>query len=496
MILKAFCIHSTKATPGGLAEENEHKRPQKGDFPWKMSFAIGSMTLFFSFPLTGVEKASSDPLQLSARVITDGPLYPGKDAKLVYEISFQGNINLIQETLPLFDAQGFVKVGSLQVKQRGEKNYNVQEITQRVQASQPGTYHYPESILEGIYYEDLGLRGTASHHVRAVAPEITIEIHPFPNEGMPASFNGALGEEFQLSLEALSPTSVTVADTIKLKLSISGKGEFTTVDMPDIACQPGMSGFFGISDFPPLVNQKKNQKTFTFEVNPLSSVVKKFPPLEFSFFNPNTKTYTILRSKEIPVQVTPLEPDLDAIQKQWAKPEEATATIGQADIDWKKTLQEAPREVLREPYLLHLHALERPLPSLIWYLTLIPSGILFLYLQKNLKNLWAEMQKSKQPKASFQLLSNAKHCTQEPDLCFENLKTALILKLAEEGFLSQPISIPDDLPEKGISGEVKYFLETLMQSLYAPQKTFDSVHAVQEAEVLYKKIKGSIHGDV
>jgi hypothetical protein len=38
----AATVHRARSTPGGLAEENERKWPQKGDFNRQMSFAIGS----------------------------------------------------------------------------------------------------------------------------------------------------------------------------------------------------------------------------------------------------------------------------------------------------------------------------------------------------------------------------------------------------------------------------------------------------------------------
>jgi hypothetical protein len=41
----AATVQRARSTTGGLIEENERKSPQKGDFAWQMSFAIGSFTI-------------------------------------------------------------------------------------------------------------------------------------------------------------------------------------------------------------------------------------------------------------------------------------------------------------------------------------------------------------------------------------------------------------------------------------------------------------------
>lgn len=43
----AATVHSTRAAPGGLAEENELKWPQKGDFNEQMSFAKASKERYY-----------------------------------------------------------------------------------------------------------------------------------------------------------------------------------------------------------------------------------------------------------------------------------------------------------------------------------------------------------------------------------------------------------------------------------------------------------------
>jgi len=421
-----------------------------------------------------VEKAQGEtPFQMRASIQTDGPLYPGQTAKMIYEILFRGSINLLKERLPILGAKGFVKIGSVQITDRAEGNYNVQEIVQLVQAAKPGVYHYGTSTLEGILYQE----GSPSKPVKASFPEMTIEIKPFPKENMPPSFNGALGN-YTMELQSISPLTTNLGETIKLKMTITGKGPLNTVEAPDIECQPGFSGFFEFSDLPPAVILKENSKAFVIELRPLSSVIGEIPPIVFSFFDPNTETYTTLQSKSFPLKIIPFNPDMNAIQKEYP-PQPITKT--EEKIDWQTLLKESPSLKLENPILLSKENLQKTSPPLFWYLLLLPFGFIFVYLNDYLHKMWVQSKEKYKSPRSYGILETA---LKEKN--FHLLKQALICRLQETGHIASEVEL--SASEEPIVIEVRAFIDQLMQTLYSTKKIFSPDEALEQGVSLYDQI--------
>ncbi len=94
------------------------------------------------------------------------------------------------------EAEGFQKVGGKQIKDGQTDANSYQVISQEVIALQPGKWSYGPSIIEGVTYEEdiTGKRKYDKQHLRAVAAPLTVEVVPFPADGRPASFTGALGQ--------------------------------------------------------------------------------------------------------------------------------------------------------------------------------------------------------------------------------------------------------------------------------------------------------------
>ena len=147
-------------------------------------------------------------LNLQANVKGPSPLYPGQRTSFIYRFYFQGSIELVAEDLPLFTAKGFQKIGEEQVKEFQQDQMSITEVTQEVQALEPGEFTFPASYIEGnAFKEGAGTktRIPIGSKLRAETPEINVTVVPFPAEGKPASFNGAVGQfTFQISLQTPS----------------------------------------------------------------------------------------------------------------------------------------------------------------------------------------------------------------------------------------------------------------------------------------------------
>ncbi|MDB4744749.1 BatD family protein [Verrucomicrobia bacterium] len=130
----------------------------------------------------------------------------------------------------------------------------------------------------------------------------TLKILPLPSEGRPASFNGAIGV-YSMDIEA-SPKELIAGDPLTIIISISGNGALDSVPMPPI------DHWQGFKTYPNSVTTQQSDQTglvgtrrFEQVVIPQSSDLKAIPPIEFSFFDTNSKKYRSIKHPAIPIQV-------------------------------------------------------------------------------------------------------------------------------------------------------------------------------------------------
>ncbi len=124
--------------------------------------------------------------------------------------------------------------------------------------------------------------------------EVQIKVIPFPEEGKPANFNGAVGS-FRM-------TAVTDKDQVKqnepvtLKIQIEGEGNIETLKKPGV---PEMKNF-KVYESDSATDLAKNgfviggKKTFEVVFIPLEAGEQFIPKLSFSYFDPRTRQYLTL----------------------------------------------------------------------------------------------------------------------------------------------------------------------------------------------------------
>lgn len=239
------------------------------------------------------------------------PLYPGQRAWVGYRIEFNRSIDLTEEVLPFLTAEGLKRLGEKQIIDKQEGNISVRQILQKIEAGTIGKFHIPASKVSGYAYEE-GRDGKKQYLqplLTASSDAFSLEVVDFPTLGKPASFRGAVGT-FALEAALLSPSTVTRGDPIKLKLIVAGKGEFETLQLPDLCCQPGFSGYFKESELPPLIELADDRKSFVLELYPQTSFIQHVPSIEFSFFDPEKKAYGSAKTAPIPLVVNAPLPKL------------------------------------------------------------------------------------------------------------------------------------------------------------------------------------------
>lgn len=249
--------------------------------------------------------APSGPLifRLDASVKGPSTLFPGERTKLFYRISYNRSIDLTKSDLPMIHPAHFQKVGDVQIHDEQEQNVTVQELTQEVEASAVGTFQFGPSVIEGYAYTMKGIQKVYDNKLlQATAPVVTVEVKPFPEQKQPASFTGAIGAiQGEASLE--SPSTVFVGDTVQLLVKVKGIENLADLRLPLLQCQPGFSGFFQISDLPPLSEVKEDVKLFHFEIRPMTSLIDQIPPIELSSYDAAAGHYAVQKTAPIPLTV-------------------------------------------------------------------------------------------------------------------------------------------------------------------------------------------------
>lgn len=133
--------------------------------------------------------------------------------------------------------------------------------------------------------------------------DLTIEVLPLPENNKPANFSGAVGN-FSLHI-GIDKEKVKENEGVNLKITITGRGNIKLIDAPKI-------------DFPvefetyePKTNETistapsgiSGTKTFEYLFIPRHEGFYKIKPNDFSYFDPEKKTYVSLPSKEFSITV-------------------------------------------------------------------------------------------------------------------------------------------------------------------------------------------------
>lgn len=425
-------------------------------------------------------------LQLKAEVQGVKPLYPGQRLKFIYYYYYKGDIGLTKEDLPLLDAKGFLKVGEKEIKDYTQGEMSVREISQEVEAIKPGHFSFPPSIVEGLAYEvNEGETEYGKKNLKSEVPATSVDVEPFPSEGKPASFNGAVGE-FTFEDALLSTSQIHVGDKIELSLKISGKtSDWTSLPPPELCCQPGFSGLFTLSDIPPKEEVKGNSKTFIVELRALSEEIKEIPSIEFSYFDPNKRKYIALQSKPIPITVKS-NPKSASESLFNTPPANEPGTPAQLPDSPAKS---SPIEILGN-YPLDTSDLNNLFLGTWWTLWLLPFGAALIYLQLNLKREKEEQNAKIDVKGSQELFDEAIE-NPDPAAFHQKLKEALLLCLFERRDISSSDVPLEDLPNEGKAGKVKAFLSKIEESRYTGKQDFtvEDGKLRDEAKALFKDLQ-------
>ncbi|CAN5281623.1 BatD family protein [soil metagenome] len=132
---------------------------------------------------------------------------------------------------------------------------------------------------------------------------VIINVLPLPEQYKPLGFKGAVGV---FSIKAsVDKSTLSTDDIVKFTLTVQGAGNMSMINAPQLSLpqgaepfEPEMADTIDAASVP-----MKGSKSFTYPVviNAAGSYI--FPAVEFSFFDPESKSYQTVSTKPISVQV-------------------------------------------------------------------------------------------------------------------------------------------------------------------------------------------------
>ena len=146
------------------------------------------------------------------------------------------------------------------------------------------------------------------------AGDLSINVRELPEEGKPLNFSGAVGD-FKLSVDA-SRTNLEANESTQIKVKINGKGNLKLLSIPELSLPSALEKY----DPEYTDNVRVNREGMNGSVTNSYTVVPRYAgsypvdPLEFTYFDPNSKSYKTLNSDpfDLTVEGSTLLPNTSA----------------------------------------------------------------------------------------------------------------------------------------------------------------------------------------
>jgi hypothetical protein len=133
---------------------------------------------------------------------------------------------------------------------------------------------------------------------------IKLHVNSLPSQNVPKTYNGAVGN-YTLTSQ-ISAASTKANDPVTLKININGSGNIQLLNMPEINLPAGFD------KYDPKTSEQINRtgringsKTFEYLIVPRSPGKKEIPPIQFSFYNPEKRSYVTLSTPSYSIDVQP-----------------------------------------------------------------------------------------------------------------------------------------------------------------------------------------------
>ena len=131
----------------------------------------------------------------------------------------------------------------------------------------------------------------------------TLTVLPFPEEGKPNNFNGAVGA-FELEVKT-SKNALNASESLQATVQVKGKGNLKLFSLPELVTPSALERYD--PEYKEQVNTTlggmRGNIQDTYTLVPQFQGKYPIPTVRFSYFDPSTKSYKTLTSKELVIDV-------------------------------------------------------------------------------------------------------------------------------------------------------------------------------------------------
>ncbi len=176
----------------------------------------------------------------------------------------------------------------------------VLDIPVQVRQRQSGN---PNNVFDQ-FFNDPFFNSYSTVNLKSTSNTIEVDVVPLPSNNVPKSFTGSVGD-FTMTSQ-VSNVNLKADEPLTLKITISGQGNIQLLTMPNVSLPSGFD------TYQPKITQEINRdnavsgtKTFEYLIVPRISGRQEIPPIKFSYFNPERRSYITLATPPYPLDIAP-----------------------------------------------------------------------------------------------------------------------------------------------------------------------------------------------
>lgn len=267
---------------------------------WLALFLI-SLCIVSGHALAQDEQSTQSDYIIEAYVTNDFP-YVGEQIRYVVSYYTYTQSEDVLTELPEFTGFWLTDVYEAidgRIETVGDRQYIVKDIFAEISPLEEGQVTIAPSsldILETVFRPEYTLETEA----------LTLNVQPLP-EGAPETFRGAVGA-FNARIE-VDPLQVTLGEPVTLTMTIDGTGNLEQLSAPRLPDSENWRAYSNPSRYvvSSIGGLRFGQKVFEWLLIPKQAGTQVFPPITFTYFDPQLKEYVSTDVDSFSVSVLPGE---------------------------------------------------------------------------------------------------------------------------------------------------------------------------------------------
>ena len=224
---------------------------------------------------------------------------PYENEQVIFSVRYYAHLpRLATISYPGFSGFWLIESGersSSRIETVGNRQYNVREFFVTLAPLQAGPLTIDRAQLE--IPEDVFNQG----YLLLTEP-IEIDVLPLPDDS-PEEFNGAVGQ-FHV-VKQVDVESITLGQPVHLSITVDGVGNLERLPMPRLPEVDGWRAYANQPRYVVGIIGGLSQKIFEWVLIPERSGTQTYPPIVFSYFDPEAEEYNSIVLEETVIDVFP-----------------------------------------------------------------------------------------------------------------------------------------------------------------------------------------------